>query len=90
MTALRLTMLQLTGPGLIALRLTALQLRALQWTVLSLTALGLTELVVPTHAAYRSTAVRLGVDMKYFAGIRGRLVDANLQRPRNPFWDMRR
>ncbi len=56
----------------------------------ALTALGLTELIVDSHAQYRELAVRLGRDKKYFSKVRGHLVGANLQRPRNPFWDMRR
>lgn len=56
----------------------------------ALTALGLEELIAHSHEEYKEKAVRLGLDKAYFSGLRGKLVDSVLQRPRNPFWDMRR
>lgn len=56
----------------------------------ALTALGMEELIVHSHQEYFDKAVRLGSDKKYFGKLRGQLVDSCLQRPRSPFWDMRR
>ena len=56
-----------------------------------LTALGVPELIAPSARAYSQLAVRLARDAAFYRTVRDKLVAAaTAQRPRNPYWDLRR